>query len=639
MNKRTLGILSHVDAGKTTLSEALLYESGAIRKLGRVDRRDAFLDTHALERQRGITIFAKQARFQWEDWQITLLDTPGHVDFSPETERTLPVLDCAILLVSGADGVQGHTETLWKLLARAGVPTFVFVNKMDQPGVEKAALLEGLRGRLSEACVDFTLRGEEFCEALATSNETLLEAYLQTGALEEAEIARLVGQRKVFPVYFGSALRLEGVRELLDGLARYVPQRAWGEAFGAKVFKITRDAQGNRLTHMKITGGALKVRAPISYDGLEEKVAQIRLYSGEKCETVPEAEAGTICAVTGLTQTRPGQGLGCEPDAALPVLEPVLSYRLRLPEGSNLLEALARLRQLEEEEPTLRVAWEEASEEIHVQLMGEVQVEVLASLLRERFGLDARFEDGTILYRETIARAVEGAGHYEPLRHYAEVHLRLEPGARGSGLAFASECHVDQLERNWQRLILTHLAEKRHKGVLTGSEITDMKITLLGGRAHLKHTEGGDFREATYRAVRQGLMKAESVLLEPMYAFELEVPREALGRAMADIEKMAGCYDPPELRGETARLQGRAPVATMRGYPRELVAYTHGRGRLSCASDGFEPCHNAREVIERIGYSPDADTANPSGSVFCAHGAGFFVPWDQADGYMHMQNG
>lgn len=639
MNKRTLGILSHVDAGKTTLSEALLYESGAIRKLGRVDRRDAFLDTHALERQRGITIFAKQARFQWEDWQITLLDTPGHVDFSPETERTLPVLDCAILLVSGADGVQGHTETLWKLLARTGVPTFVFVNKMDQPGVEKAALLEGLRGRLSEACVDFTLRGEEFCEALATSNETLLEAYLQTGALEETEIARLVGQRKVFPVYFGSALRLEGVRELLDGLARYVPQRAWGEAFGAKVFKITRDAQGNRLTHMKITGGALKVRAPISYDGLEEKVAQIRLYSGEKCETVPEAEAGTICAVTGLTQTRPGQGLGCEPDAALPVLEPVLSYRLRLPEGSNLLEALARLRQLEEEEPTLRVAWEEASEEIHVQLMGEVQIEVIASLLRERFGLDARFEDGTILYRETIARAVEGAGHYEPLRHYAEVHLRLEPGARGSGLAFASECHVDQLERNWQRLILSHLAEKRHKGVLTGSEITDMKITLLGGRAHLKHTEGGDFREATYRAVRQGLMKAESVLLEPMYAFELEVPREALGRAMADIEKMAGCYDPPELRGETARLQGRAPVATMRGYPRELVAYTHGRGQLNCASDGFEPCHNAREVIERIGYSPDADTANPSGSVFCAHGAGFFVPWDQADGYMHMRNG
>ena len=639
MNKRTLGILSHVDAGKTTLSEALLYESGAIRKLGRVDRRDAFLDTHALERQRGITIFAKQARFQWEDWQITLLDTPGHVDFSPETERTLPVLDCAILLVSGADGVQGHTETLWKLLARAGVPTFVFVNKMDQPGAEKAALLKGLRGRLSEVCVDFTLRGEEFCEALATSDETLLEAYLQTGALEEAEIARLVGQRKVFPVYFGSALRLEGVRELLDGLTRYVPQRAWGEAFGAKVFKITRDAQGNRLTHMKITGGALKVRAPISYDGLEEKVAQIRLYSGEKCETVPEAEAGTICAVTGLTQTRPGQGLGCEPDAALPVLEPVLSYRLRLPEGSNLLEALARLRQLEEEEPTLRVAWEEASEEIHVQLMGEVQIEVIASLLRERFGLDARFEDGTILYRETIARAVEGAGHYEPLRHYAEVHLRLEPGARGSGLAFASECHVDQLERNWQRLILTHLAEKRHKGVLTGSEITDMKITLLGGRAHLKHTEGGDFREATYRAVRQGLMKAESVLLEPMYAFELEVPREALGRAMADIEKMAGRYDPPELRGETARLQGRAPVATMRGYPRELVAYTHGRGRLSCASDGFEPCHNAREVIERIGYSPDADTANPSGSVFCAHGAGFFVPWDQADGYMHMQNG
>lgn len=639
MNKRTLGILSHVDAGKTTLSEALLYESGAIRKLGRVDRRDAFLDTHALERQRGITIFAKQARFQWEDWQITLLDTPGHVDFSPETERTLPVLDCAILLVSGADGVQGHTETLWKLLARAGVPTFVFVNKMDQPGAEKAALLEGLRGRLSEACVDFTLRGEEFCEALATSDEALLEAYLQTGSLEDGEIARLVGQRKVFPVYFGSALRLEGVRELLDGLTRYVPQRAWGEAFGAKVFKITRDAQGNRLTHMKITGGALKVRAPIQYDGLEEKVAQIRLYSGEKCETVPEAEAGTICAVTGLTQTRPGQGLGCEPDAALPVLEPVLSYRLRLPEGSNLLEALARLRQLEEEEPTLRVAWEEASEEIHVQLMGEVQIEVIASLMRERFGLDARFEDGTILYRETIARAVEGAGHYEPLRHYAEVHLRLEPGARGSGLAFASECHVDQLERNWQRLILTHLAEKRHKGVLTGSEITDMKITLLGGRAHLKHTEGGDFREATYRAVRQGLMKAESVLLEPMYAFELEVPREALGRAMADIEKMAGRYDPPELRGETARLQGRAPVATMRGYPRELVAYTHGRGRLSCASDGFEPCHNAREVIERIGYSPDADTANPSGSVFCAHGAGFFVPWDQADGYMHMRNG
>lgn len=639
MKLLTLGILSHVDAGKTTLSEALLYESGAIRTLGRVDRRDAFLDTHALERQRGITIFAKQARFAWRDWQITLLDTPGHVDFSAETERTLPVLDCAILLVSGADGVQGHTETLWKLLAKAGVPTFVFVNKMDQPGADCERLLGDLRVRLADACVDFGAADEARCEALATCDEALLESYLETGALETAAIARAIAGRKVFPVFFGSALRLTGVQELLDGITQYLPVREYGADFGAKVFKITRDAQGNRLTHMKITGGLLRVRAPILYCGLEEKVAQIRLYSGDKCETVAEAQAGVICAVTGLTQTRPGQGLGCEADADKATLEPVLSYRLRLPEGTNLPEALGKLRQLEEEEPVLRVAWEEAAAEIHVQLMGEVQIEVIKCLLRERFGLEASFEEGTILYRETIAAPVEGAGHYEPLRHYAEVHLRLDPGPRGSGLAFASECHVDDLERNWQRLIFTHLAEKRHRGVLTGSEITDMKITLTAGRAHLKHTEGGDFREATYRAVRQGLMKAESVLLEPMYAFELEVPCECLGRAMADIEKMAGQYAPPQILGESARLEGRAPVATMRGYPRELVAYSHGRGRLSCVPDGYEPCHNAREVIKRIGYSPEADTANPAGSVFCAHGAGFFVPWDQADVYMHLAGG
>ena len=638
----TMGILAHVDAGKTTLSEAMLYISGAIRKLGRVDKKDAYLDTDAQERARGITIFSKQARFEWKELGITLLDTPGHVDFSAEMERTLQVLDYAILLVSGADGVQGHTETLWKLLKRNNIPVFLFVNKMDQPGTDKEELMENIKDRLSDNCIDFSGSwDEEFYESLAMCEEELLEQYLKTGEVAEEEIPRLIAERKVFPVYFGSALKLDGVESFLDALLKYSCEPAHEVQFGAKVFKISRDDQGNRLTHLKVTGGSLKVKDLLTgtkdEEVWEEKINQIRLYSGEKFETVPEVFAGTVCTVTGLTKTHPGQGLGVERFSEKPYLEPVLNYRMILPDGVNVNEVIGKLRQLEEEEPELHIVWDETLRELHVQLMGEVQIEIIKTLLKERFNLDVTFGTGSIIYKETISNTVEGIGHYEPLRHYAEVHLLLEPGEQGSGMTFATNCSEDLLDKNWQRLIMTHLEERKHKGVLTGSEITDMKISVVGGRAHLKHTEGGDFRQSTYRAVRQGLMKAESVLLEPMYEFRLEIPLENLGRAMTDVEKMFGKCNPPELGAETAVVTGKAPVATMRDYTMEVIAYSKGRGRLNCVLGGYAPCHNADEVMENRGYDPDSDMRNPSGSVFCAHGAGYYVPWDEVDEMAHVE--
>lgn len=638
----TMGILAHVDAGKTTLSEAMLYLSGAIRKLGRVDKKDAYLDTDMQERERGITIFSKQARFVWENLGITLLDTPGHVDFSAEMERTLQVLDYAVLVVSGADGVQGHTRTLWTLLKRHRIPTFVFVNKMDQPGTDRETLLADLRAQLSDNCIDFgSGRGSDFLESLAMCDETLLETYLETGTVEEQDIVRLISQRKAFPVYFGSALKLEGVEELLKGLESYTEEKKASGQFGAKVFKISRDDQGNRLTHMKITGGSLKVRELLSGKNedevWEEKVNQIRLYSGEKFEMVQEAFAGTVCTITGLTRTFPGQGLGEEQLSEQPYLEPVLNYQMILPEGVNVNEVIGKLRQLEEEEPLLNIVWDETLKELHVQLMGEVQTEVLKTLILERFGFLVSFGSGSIIYKETIENTVEGIGHYEPLRHYAEVHLLLEPGEPGSGLVFFTNCSEDLLDKNWQRLILTHLEEKKHVGVLTGSEITDMKISVIGGRAHLKHTEGGDFRQSTYRAVRQGLMKAKSVLLEPLYEFRLEIPQENLGRAMTDVEKMSGKCNPPETGGELAVLTGKAPVASMGDYQMEVISYTKGRGKLLCTPGGYAPCHNAGEVVETIAYDPESDLRNPAGSVFCAHGAGYYVPWNEVDAMAHVE--
>lgn len=637
-----LGILAHVDAGKTTLSEAMLYVSGAIRKLGRVDKKDAYLDTDVQERARGITIFSKQARFAWKDLGITLLDTPGHVDFSAEMERTLQVLDYAVLVISGADGVQGHTETLWKLLKRNNIPVFLFVNKMDQPGTDREALLSNIQERLSENCIDFTKKEEaHFCENLAMCEEEILEHYLESGQVAEEEIIRLVGERKVFPVYFGSALKLDGVDTFLDGLRKYTKVPEYYDKFGAKVFKISRDDQGNRLTHMKITGGSLTVKEQLSGmeegEVWEEKINQIRLYSGEKYEPVPEAKAGMICTVTGLTKTHPGQGLGEERYSQKPYLEPVLNYQMILPQGIHVNEVIGKLRQFEEEEPELHIVWDETLKELHVQIMGEVQTEIIKTILKERFDLDVSFGTGSIIYKETIENTVEGIGHYEPLRHYAEVHLLMEPGEPGSGMAFSTRCSEDLLDKNWQRLILTHLEERKHKGVLTGSQITDMKISVVGGRAHLKHTEGGDFRQSTYRAVRQGLMKAKSVLLEPVYEFRLEIPLENLGRAMTDVEKMYGKCNPPELGVETAVVTGKAPVATMRDYTVEMIAYSKGRGRLSCVPAGYALCHNPEEVIERMGYDPDADLRNPSGSVFCAHGAGYYVPWNEVDEMAHVE--
>ena len=645
----TMGILAHVDAGKTTLSEGILYTCKAIRKLGRVDHQDAFLDTNTLERNRGITIFSKQAECTLGEFGMTFLDTPGHVDFSAEMERTLQVLDYAILVISGADGVQGHTETLWRLLSRYQIPVFLFINKMDQPGTDREALLAEVKEKLDANCVDFSAdqTDEEWKEQVAVCDEQVMEAYLEGEEISREQIRQMIRERKLFPCYFGSALKMTGVEEFLDDLKLRIRETSYPETFGAKIYKITRDNQGERLTHMKITGGTLKVKSVLSNgrpgetgEGIwQEKVNQIRIYSGEKYTMVSEVKAGTVCAVTGLTATYPGQGLGSEQASDMPVLEPVLSYRIGLPTEVNVHQALLQLRQLEEEEPLLHIVWNETLGEIYAQVMGEVQIEILKSLIKERFGMAVTFDEGNIVYKETILEPVEGVGHFEPLRHYAEVHLLLEPGETGSGLIFAADCSEDVLDRNWQRLILTHLEEREHKGVLIGAPITDMKITLLTGRAHIKHTEGGDFRQATYRAVRQGLRKAKSQLLEPYYEFRLEVPSEQVGRSMTDIQKMLGEFDPPKTEGEMTVLTGSAPVVTMRDYQKEVISYTSGRGRLSCTLKGYYPCHNQEEIVEAVGYDPEADLENPTGSVFCAHGAGFVVNWDQVEDYMHVESG
>lgn len=631
------GLLAHVDAGKTTLSEALLYTGGAIRKMGRVDRGDAFLDTFELERARGITIFSKQAVLQTEQAVFTLLDTPGHVDFSAEMERTLQVLDYGILVVSGADGVQGHTRTLWRLLQRYRIPVFLFVNKMDQPGTDRGLLLKEIQTELNGNCVDFTERDtEEFYENCAVCEEHALEYFLEHGRLETDRLRELIAERSIFPCFFGSALKMTGIGEFLEGLEQYTREPDYPDEFGAKIFKIARDSQGNRLTWLKITGGNLPVRTPLT--DKQEKVSQIRLYSGEKYETVQEGEAGMVCAVTGLSDTRPGTGLGIEADAPLPLLAPVLTYQMILPPGWDAAAMLPKLYQLQEEEPELHIVWDERLQEIQVQIMGEVQLEILKSLVKERFGADISFGAGKILYKETIARPVEGVGHYEPLRHYAEVHLLLEPGEPGSGLVFDACCSEDVLDRNWQRLILTHLEEREHRGVLTGSPITDMKITLITGRAHLKHTEGGDFRQATYRAVRQGLMEAETVLLEPYYQFRLEVPEDTVGRALTDLERMHGAFGAPLLQDGMAVITGSAPAAAMGDYQREVISYTRGNGRLSCTLKGYEPCHNQQEVADQAAYDPEADVEHSPDSVFCAHGAGFPVKWNQVKDYMHVES-
>lgn len=663
MKKLVIGILAHVDAGKTTLSEELLYLCGEIRKIGRVDHGDAFLDTYELEKERGITIFSKQALLKTENMEVTLLDTPGHVDFSAEMERTLQVLDYAILVINGMDGVQSHTMTLWRLLERYQIPTFLFVNKMDQQGTDHDALLNDLKQHLHENCVDFGRTQDtdygmyeltpEQLENIAVCEEDLLETYLETGIVEDRDIARLIIQRKIFPCYFGSALKEKGVKDFWNGVQKYTAEPKRPTEFGAKVFKIARDEQGNRLTYMKITGGSLKVKTLLSSNSngqslpgrkaeeaaWEEKADQIRLYSGAKYELTSEAEAGTVCAVTGLTRTYPGEGLGIEQESELPILEPVLNYQIILPDDCDPHQMLQKLRQLEEEEPQLHILWDSQFSEIHAQLMGEVQIEILKKLIWDRFHVAVEFGAGSIVYKETVAEPVEGVGHFEPLRHYAEVHLLIEPGEPGSGCQFFTACSEDVLARNWQRLILTHLEEKEHVGVLTGSPLTDVQITILTGRAHAKHTEGGDFRQATYRAVRQGLRKARNILLEPYYEFRLEVPAEMIGRAMADVQKMQGTFDAPEVEGETAILKGTAAVAQMRDYQKEVVSYTHGTGKLFCSLKGYAPCKNQDEVVQNIGYDPEADLENPTGSVFCAHGAGFVVPWDQVEAYMHLQSG
>ncbi|HJB18702.1 MAG TPA: TetM/TetW/TetO/TetS family tetracycline resistance ribosomal protection protein [Candidatus Bariatricus faecipullorum] len=636
----TAGILAHVDAGKTTLSEAMLYTSGVIRKLGRVDSRDAFLDNYALERARGITIFSKQASQPLGEKELILLDTPGHVDFSTEMERTLQVLDYAVLVISGADGVQGHTRTLWRLLERYRIPVFLFVNKMDQPGTNREELMQELRDRLSGNCVDFTEdTAEEFYEEAAMCQEEALEEFLETGRVSREKLQEMTALRQIFPCYFGSALRLTGVEEFMDGLDRYTVCPEYPEEFGARVFKITRDTQNNRLTWLKITGGSLRVRETVSKPGdWEEKITQIRRYSGEKYETVEEVHAGEICTVTGLSRTWAGEGLGREPSSSGEVLEPVLSCRVVLPEGVDPAVMLPKLRMLEEEEPGLQIVWDQSLQEIQVRLMGDIQKEILGSLIAERFGVPVEFGPGKILYRETIADTVEGVGHFEPLRHYAEVHLLLEPGEPGSGLVFDTACSTDVLDGNWQRLILTHLAEKEHKGVLGRFPITDMHITLMSGKAHPKHTEGGDFRQATYRAVRQGLRQAQSVLLEPWYDFRLEVPEKMTGRAMADLEKMHGTFGAPEQMEGSTVLSGSAPVAEIQNYQQEVAAYTGGLGRLFLEWKGYAPCHNTEEVLEQTGYDPDRDLDNPDGSVFCSHGAGVYVEWDKVPEHMHLES-
>ncbi len=641
MKRISIGILAHVDAGKTTLSEAMLYQSGLLRKLGRVDHQDAFLDTNLIEKERGITIFSKQAIFSLGDTEITLLDTPGHVDFSGEMERVLQVLDYAILVISGADGVQSHTQTLWKLLRRYEIPTFIFINKMDLPNVEKSALLSQLQKELSPSCLDCL--APDFEEFASMEDETLMERFLESGSLSCEEIAHLVARQAIFPCFFGSALKLSGIDEFLDALNRYTLPPMWNEDFGATVFKIARDEQGTRLTYLKVTGGTLKVKALLSGESRdgepwEEKVDQIRLYSGAKYQTTPEAPAGTVCAVTGLEKTYSGQGLGCQSSSLSPMLQPVMSCQILLPMGMDVHAALLKLAPLVDEDPQLQILWNEQLREIQLQMMGEVQLDVLKRQIRERFGFDVEFGPGNIVYKETIAAPVEGVGHFEPLRHYAEVHLLLEPGEPGSGIRFGTICSEDTLSKNWQRLILTHLMEKRHRGVLTGSPITDVKITLTAGRAHVKHTEGGDFRQATYRAVRQGLMQAQSILLEPWYSFRLTTPSEYLGRAMADIQRMGGTLDPPESDGTTSVLIGKAPVSEMQGYALELTSYSKGHGKLICNLDGYKPCHNADEIIAEIGYDPERDLENTPDSVFCAHGAGYTVKWDEVPAAAHVQS-
>ena len=632
-----VGILAHVDAGKTTLSEAILYTAGNLRKFGRVDNGDAFLDTYELERSRGITIFSKQAEVSMEEMDLTLLDTPGHVDFSAEMERTLQVLDYAILVISGADGVQGHTLTLWSLLERYDIPTFLFINKMDQNGTDQTALLEELQERLSSGCIDFGRKNsDEFYEAVAMEDEELLDQYLESGEIEDAKIKEMVTARKIFPCFFGSALKLQGVEEFLKDFGYYTEEKEYPEAFCARVFKITRDESGNRLTHLKVTGQGMKVKTVITDS--DEKINQIRIYSGEKYETVNELKAGRICAVTGLSDTYPGQCLGIEQGGYEPVLEPVLTYQMILPKQTSATVILPKLRQLEEEEPELHILWNEELQEIQVQIMGEVQIEILKSLIKERFDVDVEFGQGNIVYKETITNTVEGVGHFEPLRHYAEVHLILEPLERGSGVVIDTQCSEDVLDKNWQRLILTHLLEKEHRGVLIGAPITDIKITLAAGRAHQKHTEGGDFRQATYRAVRQGLRMAESILLEPYYKFRLEIPQQMVGRAMTDIEKMHGTFETPDTSKEMAVLQGVAPVSTMQGYPKEVLAYSKGMGRLFTTLNGYDICHNADEIMEQSGYDPDHDLENPCGSVFCSHGAGYNVAWDEVPEHMHIES-
>ena len=636
--RQVIGILAHVDAGKTTLAESILYLCGNIRSLGRVDHGNTFLDTNEMERARGITIFSKQAevtlKADGEELPVTFMDTPGHVDFSAEMERTLQILDYAVLVINGMDGIQGHVLTLWKLLKRYHIPTFLFVNKMDQSGTDRGKLLGELQERLSDRCIAFDVpQDEAWNESVAMCTEELMEQYLENGKIELADIKEAVASRHIFPCFFGSALKIQGVEELLQGIVSLTIRKQYPAQFGARVYKITRDDKGNRLTHIKMTGGSLKVKEVIG----EEKADQIRFYSGAQFHAENEAVAGEVCAVTGLESTYAGQGLGIEESLEQPVLAPVLTYQLILPAGAEPHVVYRKLMLLEEEEPLLHLVWEEQTKEIRAQVMGEVQIEVLKNMIKERLGLEVSFGTGCIVYKETIAEAVEGVGHFEPLRHYAETHILLEPGERGSGLTFATDVSTDVLDLNWQRLILTHLEEKQHKGVLVGAPITDMKLTVIGGRSHKKHTEGGDFREATYRAVRQGLKKAKSILLEPVYEFRLEIPQECVGRAMTDIGKMQGKFSDPEITGKLAVLSGTAPVATMQEYPMEVSAYTKGEGRILLSPGGYEPCHNAEEVIETMGYDSEADLANPTGSVFCAHGAGFVVPWNEVENYMHVE--
>ncbi len=633
------GLLAHVDAGKTTLSEAMLYLSGAKRTLGRVDHRDACLDTHAIERERGITVFSKQARLETDHFRMTLVDTPGHMDFSPEAERVMGILDCAVMVISGTDGVQAHTLTLWNLLRRYQVPVFLFINKMDLPGKTREEIL----AQLPAGCVDFTAPREVLEEQAAMTDEALLESYLETGHVTDGNLRGLITDRKIFPCCFGSALKLTGVDTLLSLLDTYAPRRDHPADFGARIYKISRDAAGNRLTWLKVTGGSLRVRMPLTYsvEGdriLEEKVQQLRLYTADKFQAVEEVEAGMVCAVTGLTRTRIGQGLGWEPPMGETVMEPVMTYRVNLPKGVDPAVALPKLRQLEEEEPQLHLVWEEPLRQIHVQIMGRVQLQVFQELVRQRFALEVTLDNGRIFYKETIAAPVEGVGHYEPLRHYAETHLILEPLPRGSGLVFASRCAPDTLDINYQHLILTHLGEKTHRGVLTGAPITDMKITLAAGRAHLKHTEGGDFRQATYRAVRQGLMEARSILLEPWYDFVLTLPTETVGRAISDIRAMSGQFGAPETLGQMSRLRGQLPASELGDYGDQVAAYTQGRGQLQISLRGYDVCHNAQTVIAETAYDPQADLDNTPDSVFCAHGAGFPVKWDQVKAHMHLES-